>query len=97
MPLSRWVGFKVVLQKGNRVQVPKLVRWEFKLESSQVLYICVKLVGSYGSGECFFGRMNRDGRITIPKLTLGLLQDEADVESLVGHVLKVSLEPTGQQ
>lgn len=28
LPLSEPVGFKVVLQRGNRVQVPRLVRWQ---------------------------------------------------------------------
>jgi hypothetical protein len=40
--------------------------------------------------------MNRDGRITIPKLTLGLLQDKFNGKSLVGQVLKVWLAPSGQ-
>ena len=31
MPLTERVKFKTVLQKGNRVQLPKLVRWEYKL------------------------------------------------------------------
>jgi hypothetical protein len=42
-----------VLQKGNRVQVPKLVRWEFKMEPGQVLKIEVARAGSYGGGEHF--------------------------------------------
>jgi bifunctional DNA-binding transcriptional regulator/antitoxin component of YhaV-PrlF toxin-antitoxin module len=97
MPLNRAVEFRAVLQKGNRVQVPKLVRWEFKMESGQVLKIRVGRASSYGGGEPFFGRMNRDGRITIPKLTLGLLQDDFNGKNLVGQVLKVRLEPSGQQ
>jgi hypothetical protein len=45
----------------------------------------------------FFGRMSRDGRITIPKLTVDLLQEKMEGKSLVGHVLKVQLSPSGQQ
>jgi hypothetical protein len=41
----------------------------------------------------FFGRMSRDGRITIPKLTVDLLQEKMEGKSLVGHVLKVQLSP----
>jgi hypothetical protein len=35
LPLTERVEFKAVLQKGNRVQIPKLVRWRFKLETDQ--------------------------------------------------------------
>jgi hypothetical protein len=53
MPLTGGVEFRAVLQKGNRVQVPKLVRWEFKMEPGQVLKIEVARAGSYGGGEHF--------------------------------------------
>jgi hypothetical protein len=92
LPLTRVVEFRAVLQKGNRVQVPRLVRWEFKLEIGQVLRIVVSRLGAYDN-KWFFGRMSRDGRITIPRLTLGLLQDEINGESLLGCVLEVRLEP----
>lgn len=97
MPLTRSVEFRAVLQKGNRFQVPKLVRWEFKMEPGQVLEIRVGRANVYGHTECFFGRMSLDGRITIPKLTVDLLQEDLDGKSLVGHVLKVQLAPSGQQ
>jgi hypothetical protein len=96
VPLTRAVEFKAVLQRGNRVQVPKLVRWEFKLESSQVLKVQVSPVSTYGRKEQFFGRMNSDGRMTVPKLTLDLLRDRYNGgKSLVGYVLEVQLEPSG--
>ena len=41
--------------------------------------------------EKFIARMSGDGRITIPKLTLDLLQ--GDAESLWGDVLEVTLQP----
>jgi hypothetical protein len=94
VPLTSVVSFSAVLQKGNRFQVPKVVRWEFKMESGQVLRIKVGRPDFYGRDEYFFGRMNRDGRITIPKLTVGLLEDRFDGKSLVGYVLEVRLEPT---
>jgi hypothetical protein len=95
LPLTRTVEFRAVLQRGNRVQVPKLVRWEFKLEPSQVLRIRVGRVSVYGRSEYFFGRMNKDGRITVPKLTVDLLEDMFEGESLVGKVLEVQLAPSG--
>jgi hypothetical protein len=93
MPLTEEVSFKAVLQKGNRVQIPKLIRWQFKMESQQVLKVTVKAGDSFGSEETFYAKISRDGRITIPKLTLELLRDEDDEESLVGSVFEVQLEP----
>jgi len=37
MPLTEKVTFKTLLQKGNRLQVPELIRWQFKMESNQIL------------------------------------------------------------
>jgi len=45
VPLTEAVRFKACLQKGNRVQVPKAVRWRFKLETSPVLKVIVHPVG----------------------------------------------------
>jgi len=39
MPLSEKVKFVARLQKGNRVQIPKHIRWRFKLEIWQALKI----------------------------------------------------------
>jgi bifunctional DNA-binding transcriptional regulator/antitoxin component of YhaV-PrlF toxin-antitoxin module len=89
MSLSESVDFKAVLQKGNRIQIPKLIRWQYHLEPSQVLKVEVK-TGAWREEE-FYARMGRDGRLTIPKLTLELLQQED--ESLVSSVLEVTLEP----
>jgi bifunctional DNA-binding transcriptional regulator/antitoxin component of YhaV-PrlF toxin-antitoxin module len=93
VPLTEAVSFKTCLQKGNRVQVPKPVRWQFKLEASQVLRVMVCLVDVRMSWETFYGRMDESGRITIPKLTLSLLQSKADQQSLIGAVMEVNLEP----
>ena len=92
MPLTEPVRFNAVLEKGNRVQVPRLIRWQFKMEPQQVLKVKVKVGHSFGNEETFYARMNRDGRIVIPKLTLELLTNE-DEESLVGPVFGAKLEP----
>ncbi len=95
VPLTKAVEFRAVLQKGNRVQVPKLVRWEFKMETSQVLKVNVGAEGGYGLKEQCYSRMNRDGRIKIPKLILCILQNRDNGgKSLVGCVLTVRLEPS---
>jgi hypothetical protein len=89
MPLTESVDFKAILQKGNRIQIPRLIRWQYKMEPNQVLKVKVKT--ERWREEEFYARMGKDGRLTIPKLTLELLQQED--ESLVGYVLEVTLEP----
>ena len=44
LPLTQRVSFKTVLQKQNRLQVPKPVRWQHKLESSEVLRVTFVLL-----------------------------------------------------
>jgi hypothetical protein len=63
MPLVGQVSFEAVLQRGNRVQVPKLVRWQFKMDASQVLKVSVKEAGSFVSREVFYARINKGERI----------------------------------
>ena len=93
LPLTEAVSFKTLLQKGNRVQVPKLVRWQFKMEITQVLKVTVKPSESFES-ESFYARMGGDGRITVPWLALVLLQKRASAgKSLTGYVLEVKIEP----
>jgi hypothetical protein len=89
------VSFKAVLQRGNRVQVPRLLRWQYKTEADQVLKVNVKIEDSFG-GEWFLARMTKDGRLAIPKLTLKLLQ-EGEEESLEGSVLEITVEPADEQ
>ena len=91
MPLSQRVSFKTMLQKQNRLQVPKLVRWEYKLESSEVLKVTVIIVGLLGVRECFLAKMQKNGQIRIPDLTMALLK--RDEPSLEGCVMEVTLEP----
>ena len=91
LPLSQRVSFKTVLQKQNRLQVPKLVRWEYKLESSEVLKVTVTIVGFLGVRESFLVKMQKNGRIRIPDLTMALLK--RDQPSLEGCVMEVTLEP----
>jgi len=69
-----------------------LIRWQFKLEPTQVLEVTVKPVGAIGIREKFFARLSSDGRLTIPRLVVDLLKEEE--ESLVGSVLEVDLQPT---
>jgi hypothetical protein len=94
VPLIEVVSFKCALQKGNRVQVPKLLRWQFKLETTQVLKVTVNVSGSFGNSESFYARMSKDGRITVPWLAFNLLQKRTTGEkSLRNYALEVKLEP----
>lgn len=91
LPLTRRVSFKAVLQKGNRVQVPRLVRWQFKMDPEQILKVTVNALNVFSGWETFYARMGRDGRITLPKLPRELLRGRE--QSLEGAVMEVVLEP----
>src|SRR3990170_4596723 len=91
MPLTQKVSFKTVLQKGNRVQVPKVVRWQFKMDPEQVLKVTVNALNVWSGWETFYARMGRDGRITLPKLPRELLRGTE--QSITGYVMDVTLEP----
>jgi hypothetical protein len=91
LPLAGKVCFKTRLQQGNRLQVPKLVRWQFKMDNQQVLKINVSALSVWRSNQTFYGKMGKDGRITVPKLQLELMQGSRET-SLVGYVIEVTLE-----
>jgi len=91
MPLTEKVTFTTVLQRGNRMQVPELIRWQFKMETDQVLNVGVNDLNLQSGWRFFYSKMSKDGRIYIPLLILTLLQDERS--SLAGHILEVTLEP----
>jgi hypothetical protein len=96
LPLSEAVSFKTLLQRGNRVQVPRVVRWQFKLEPTQVLRVTVKVETPHFTSvsESFYAQMSEDGRITVPLLTLALLQKRGSLdEGLTGHVFEVRIQP----
>ena len=50
------------------------MRWQYKLEPTQILKITIEL--EFRRTEEFLGRMNKDGRITIPKLIIDLFREE---------------------
>lgn len=91
VPLTEKVAFKAILQIGNRVQVPRLIRWRYKLETDQILKVSVSVVNVWCSPQTFFARVGNDGRITIPKLTLALLG--AKKQDLEHYVMDIILEP----
>jgi hypothetical protein len=60
LPLTEKVSFQAMLQRGNRLQVPRVVRWRFKLESDQVLKVTVSCLEEWPMGEHFCARMSKD-------------------------------------
>ena len=92
MPLTEKVSFQAMLQRGNRLQVPRVVRWRFKLESDQVLKVTVSCPDAWSMGEHFFARMSKDGRIVVPKLILAVLAHFKP--NLEGYAFQVILEPS---
>lgn len=92
MPLYERVNFATKLQRGNRFQVSKYVRWKYKLESNQTFRVTISVNWSMISQSCsFLARMSNDGRIVIPKVNVGLLQDRKIERA--GYVVNVTLEP----
>jgi bifunctional DNA-binding transcriptional regulator/antitoxin component of YhaV-PrlF toxin-antitoxin module len=91
LPLTERVAFKARLQKGNRVQVPKYVRWHYKLKTTQILEVTVSVLGVWRPPQSFLSRISKDGRIVIPKLTIALFKDGKP--NLDNHVVEVRLTP----
>jgi len=90
MPLTTRVEFKRPLEGCNKVQVPKIIRWQFKLEPDQVLRVGIG--GLRGGCEFFYARMGKDGRIFIPKAVL--VAAHGKEENLAGYLVDITLEPT---
>ena len=94
MPLTTRVNFKTKLQRGNRIQVPQLIRCQFKLDTNQLLNVGVNDVETLSGWQFFYTKMLKDGRIVVPLLTISLLQRfQSDESPIAGHILEVSLEP----
>jgi hypothetical protein len=92
LPLTEVVTFNTALQRGNRVQVPKLVRWKFKMDTNQVLKVTVHAVSVWGARQTFYAQMSKDGRILLPKLHLEFMHTNREID-LTGHIIEVTLQP----
>ncbi|HCW06907.1 MAG TPA: hypothetical protein DGG95_06040 [Cytophagales bacterium] len=91
MPLTEKVTFTAALQSANTLQVPKLIRWQFKLDSNQTLKLGVNFVVLHKGWQFFYKKMCKDGRITLPKLVLSRFMGEQ--VNAAGFVLEIMLEP----
>jgi bifunctional DNA-binding transcriptional regulator/antitoxin component of YhaV-PrlF toxin-antitoxin module len=61
-------------RNAHRLQVPKLIRWKYKLEPTEILKATITIVGVLGVRESFLATVHKDGRLVIPKLTMTLLK-----------------------
>ena len=95
MPLTEPVTFKTKLQRHNRIVVPRLVRWRYKMEPGELLKVNVAPYGSESyQEEVFLAKMASDGRLTVPKLTLEVLKLREE-KNLTGTILEVTISPAG--
>ena len=95
MPLTEKVEFKAQLQMGFRFQIPRPIRWQFKLEPDQVFKVSITWNSTIDiRWEHFYGQMTKDGRITLPKLNRQLLvQDIRENKGAGGIFLLIQLQP----
>ena len=90
-PLTEKVTFNKRLQRGNRVQIPKYVRWGYQLETTQILKATIQVVKLWSvTSQTFLTRPSKDGRITIPNLTMQLMSPNQNLE---GQIMQVTLQP----
>ena len=68
MPLDKQEGFLAKLQKGNRVQIPVLIRWKHKLAANEILDVSVEEYDGDMSEERFYAKLGSAGRFVIPKI-----------------------------
>ena len=92
MPLTSKVSFKRILEKGNRVQVPKKIRWQFKLDPNQILKVGFSVPDQFRGWQFFYAKMENAGKIFIPKEILSIWLDEKN--NLPGCIVEITLEPT---
>jgi bifunctional DNA-binding transcriptional regulator/antitoxin component of YhaV-PrlF toxin-antitoxin module len=95
MPLTESVTFKTKLQRHNRIVVPRHWRWRYKMEPSELLKVSVEPFDSESyEEEVFLAKMSGDGRLTIPKLTMQILQAREE-KKLEGCIFEVTISPAG--
>ncbi len=98
MPLTEQATFKTRLQRHNRITIPKLLRWRYKIEPTQLLNVRAKPLSpvNFGEEEEFLAKMATDGRLTIPKLVMEILQEKEE-KDLTGCIFEVTISPTNEE
>jgi bifunctional DNA-binding transcriptional regulator/antitoxin component of YhaV-PrlF toxin-antitoxin module len=91
LPLTERVNFKTRLQKENRLQIPRVIRHRFKIEPDQTLKVYVNVPTVWNSCYEFLSRMNKSGRVVVPKPVIVLIKNRG--VKLEGEIISVGLEP----
>ena len=95
MPLTELASFKAKLENRNRIQIPNLLRWRYKMEQGELLKANVRVFDSENyEEETFLAKMTNDGRLTIPKLTMEILK-KREGKNITGTILEVTISPAG--
>ena len=96
MPLTTQETFKAKLQRHNRLAIPTLLRWRYKMETGQLLKVTLKpLQQENYIEEEFLAKTSTDHRLTVPKLTMKILE-QAEGKSLEGAIFEVTISPAGK-
>lgn len=91
MPLPQQIEFKTIIQKGNRLQIPKIIREQFKIEANQVFKVEITRLDYVSNWQSFYAKTGKDGRIFIPEIIQLLLQKEKP--PLTGYIYDVIIQP----
>ena len=95
MPLTEIALFKAKLENRNRIQIPSLLRWRYKMEQGELLKANVRVFGSENyEEEIFLTKMTSDGRLTIPKITMNVFKQREE-KNMTGCILEVTISPAG--
>ncbi len=65
--------FHAKVQKALRLQVPRVLRWKYKLEAGMVLRVQVEKVDTCKS-HTYLTRLQCSGRISIPKIAAEIVE-----------------------
>jgi len=76
MPLEKEEVFLAKLQKGNRIQIPVVIRGMHKLRVNEILGIEVRSTKDMLDYRDFYAMVSNDGRFVIPKIIVEKLELE---------------------
>jgi hypothetical protein len=90
MPLTTRVSFETVLEKGKNCRIQSRVNGSLKWSKPGLK--CRSTPNVFGESLCFYAKMDKQGQILIPKLTLALMANKEN-PNLEGYIFDVWLEP----
>jgi len=84
-------SFTAKIQASLRIQIPVLLRWRYKLDPGAILK--VQVTGTSPPRRArFYARMQKSGRIAIPKLTAETMQlQKSDVVGVMVWIQQPSI------